>query len=190
MPNIGRNQLCPCGSGKKYKRCHGAYPAQESPLHVPDSQAAVAQALRAAEALRVRREKQQGLGRPIIAAKLRDRQMVAVGKRVHFSDRWRTFHDFLRDHLFGLLGKEWGAAELAKPPEERHRILQWFDQATAEARRTGKKTGEVYTAPMSGATRAFINLAYNIYLIAHHTEKNGDAIVKALCRSAQKHAFR
>jgi preprotein translocase subunit SecA len=21
---IGRNQLCPCGSGKKYKRCHGA----------------------------------------------------------------------------------------------------------------------------------------------------------------------
>ena len=26
--------------------------------------------------------------------------------------------------------------------------------------------------------RAFINLAYNIYLIAHHTEKDGDAIVK------------
>ncbi len=23
-PTIGRNQLCPCGSGKKYKRCHGA----------------------------------------------------------------------------------------------------------------------------------------------------------------------
>jgi hypothetical protein len=22
-PKIGRNQLCPCGSGKKYKRCHG-----------------------------------------------------------------------------------------------------------------------------------------------------------------------
>ena len=21
---VGRNQLCPCGSGKKYKRCHGA----------------------------------------------------------------------------------------------------------------------------------------------------------------------
>jgi uncharacterized protein YecA (UPF0149 family) len=23
-PKTGRNQLCPCGSGKKYKRCHGA----------------------------------------------------------------------------------------------------------------------------------------------------------------------
>ncbi|MEJ2377318.1 MAG: SEC-C metal-binding domain-containing protein [Pseudolabrys sp.] len=23
LPNFGRNQMCPCGSGKKYKRCHG-----------------------------------------------------------------------------------------------------------------------------------------------------------------------
>jgi preprotein translocase subunit SecA len=22
--NVGRNDLCPCGSGKKYKKCHGA----------------------------------------------------------------------------------------------------------------------------------------------------------------------
>ena len=22
-PKAGRNDLCPCGSGKKYKRCHG-----------------------------------------------------------------------------------------------------------------------------------------------------------------------
>lgn len=24
MPKVGRNDLCPCGSGKKYKNCHGA----------------------------------------------------------------------------------------------------------------------------------------------------------------------
>ena len=22
---VGRNEPCPCGSGKKYKHCHGAY---------------------------------------------------------------------------------------------------------------------------------------------------------------------
>ena len=22
-PKVGRNELCPCGSGTKYKRCHG-----------------------------------------------------------------------------------------------------------------------------------------------------------------------
>jgi preprotein translocase subunit SecA len=24
QPKIGRNEPCPCGSGKKYKKCHGA----------------------------------------------------------------------------------------------------------------------------------------------------------------------
>jgi preprotein translocase subunit SecA len=24
MQKVGRNDLCPCGSGKKYKKCHGA----------------------------------------------------------------------------------------------------------------------------------------------------------------------
>jgi preprotein translocase subunit SecA len=25
VPKVGRNDPCPCGSGKKYKHCHGAY---------------------------------------------------------------------------------------------------------------------------------------------------------------------
>jgi preprotein translocase subunit SecA len=24
LPKVGRNELCPCGSGKKFKHCHGA----------------------------------------------------------------------------------------------------------------------------------------------------------------------
>jgi uncharacterized protein YecA (UPF0149 family) len=24
-PKLGRNDPCPCGSGKKYKKCHGAW---------------------------------------------------------------------------------------------------------------------------------------------------------------------
>jgi preprotein translocase subunit SecA len=24
VPRVGRNDPCPCGSGKKYKNCHGA----------------------------------------------------------------------------------------------------------------------------------------------------------------------
>jgi len=23
IPKVGRNDICPCGSGKKYKKCHG-----------------------------------------------------------------------------------------------------------------------------------------------------------------------
>ena len=29
---IGRNAACPCGSGKKYKRCHGAPGAEPLPV--------------------------------------------------------------------------------------------------------------------------------------------------------------
>jgi hypothetical protein len=150
----------------------------EPALHDGEHQAAFEQSQREFKARGARREKQQGLGRPIIAAKLNSgHQMAAVGNRVHFSTAWRTFHDFLSDHLFTLLGKEWVAAEMAKPLENRHRILQWFDQATETARRTGTKNGEIYSAPMTGAIRAFVNLAYNIYLIAHHAERDSDAIV-------------
>lgn len=35
-PKIGRNDLCPCGSGKKYKNCHGR-PGNELPLDQPIS---------------------------------------------------------------------------------------------------------------------------------------------------------
>jgi len=34
VAKVGRNRLCPCGSGKKYKRCHGK-PAPVFPLQRP-----------------------------------------------------------------------------------------------------------------------------------------------------------
>ncbi len=30
LQRVGRNNLCPCGSGKKFKRCHLLRPAPES----------------------------------------------------------------------------------------------------------------------------------------------------------------
>jgi hypothetical protein len=40
----------------------------------------------------------------------------------------------------------------------------------------------VRAVPMTGAARAFNNLAYNIYLIAHHTGAAGDEIIKSYIR--------
>ncbi len=67
------------------------------------------------------RQAQQGLGKPIIALKMADHQMVAVGNTVHWSKTWRTFPDFLGDYIKKKVGLEWGAAEQAKPFAERHR---------------------------------------------------------------------
>ena len=34
-PEPGRNEPCPCGSGKKYKKCHGAGSSAETPTETP-----------------------------------------------------------------------------------------------------------------------------------------------------------
>jgi hypothetical protein len=177
MPNIGRNQPCPCGSGKKYKRCHGAWPVDNAPWLPPEIEFGLDQKIRETQAIRLRREKQQGLGRPIVSTKMNGNQIVVVGARMLTSTRWKTFHDFLQDLFFTLLGQDWVEAERAKPLECQHTILRWFVQAI-EAQRIGPKHGDILVTPMTGAIQAFINLAYNIYLIAHHSENGIDGVVR------------
>ena len=120
------------------------------------------------EAERVQREKQQGLGKAIISAKSNDHRFVAVGNKLYWSNKWKTFQDFLRDHLIDQLGHEWFKAEVTKPKHQQHPIARWFEQSIADFKRLDKQEGKIVTGPMTGAQRAFLNLAYNLYLIAHH----------------------
>jgi hypothetical protein len=170
VTKIGRNELCPCGSGKKYKKCHGSFTAEPDPMLPPGLDEAWRENLRKVEARRVQRQKQQGLGRGIISCECADYRMVAVANTVHWSKEWRTFQDFLRDFLIMRLGRDWFAAEMAKPVAQRHRIAQWYDLSIYHHKQFGKPIGKILTAPMTGAQRAYLNLAYNVYLIAHHAE--------------------
>jgi hypothetical protein len=120
------------------------------------------------EAERIHREKQQGLGKAIITAELHDHRIVAVGNKLCWSKKWKTFQDFLRDHVIDQLGHEWFKVEVAKPDHQQHPIAHWFKQSIADFKRLDKQEGEIATGPMTGAQRAFLNLAYNLYLIAHH----------------------
>jgi hypothetical protein len=169
MSHPRRNAPCPCGSGKKYKKCHGAFPSgrqAELPPHVWDS---IDEHVKEMTALHAQRQKQQGLGRPIIAGMVDDHRIVAVGKTVHASKSWQTFHDFLRHFFLESLDRTWLNAQAALLPEQQHIVLRWHDKAMQHLMKAGKKIGEIHSAPMIGAARAFLNLAYNIYLIAHHT---------------------
>jgi hypothetical protein len=93
------------------------------------------------EAIQRRRQQQQGLGRPIISEQISGRRVVAVGRRLYHSIKWRTFYDFLRDYLLGSLGPEWANAEQAKPLAERHQILRCYAQASEQARSLRWRTG-------------------------------------------------
>ncbi|MGQ0456647.1 MAG: YecA family protein [Hyphomicrobium sp.] len=172
MTKTGRNQPCPCGSSKKFKHCHGGIHAKaETSRALPTGfDADLQQKLRELEAERVQREKQQGLGRGIISAEVAGHRIVAVGNTVHYSKKWKTFQDFLRHYLIDKLGADWFKAEQAKAHAQRHPVVRWYEQAISDSNRLGTKVGDIVSGPMTGAQRAFLNLAYNIYLIAHHAE--------------------
>lgn len=179
---IGPNERCPCLSGKKYKKCCGS-PAAIPPLIDPVLKQAVSQKIREVEALRLQRQAQQGLGRQILSAQLKGERIVFVGNRPYHSAKWKTFQDFLRDYLVAQLGHNWFTAEIAKAPGTQHPIAGWYVQSVEDVKRLGTKVGDVVSGPMTGAQRAFINLAYNLYLIAHHARPGkDDALLQTFVR--------
>lgn len=164
---VGRNEPCPCGSGKKFKKCHGALPKMKaSPLADPE----IKKKIKEMNAAQLQREKQQGLGRPIISCEFKGYRLVAVGNQFRYSKKWKTFHDFLVDYLKSVFKPGWGNKELKKPFGERHPILQWYDYVCKEQKKSIKQDGQVSTATMTGAVFAYLSLSYNLYLLAHNTK--------------------
>lgn len=164
MAKIGRNQPCPCCSGKKFKRCHGAVASHE------ELEKAIRYGMVRAEAQRVQRERQQGLGKSIISTEAFGQRFVAVKNRLMHSKGWKTFHDFLGDYIKMALGSEWGNTELQKPLEERHPILVWYHHLCDLQRKYIKTPGEVHVMPKTGAAAAYNHLAYDLYALDHNAE--------------------
>ncbi|HEY6898388.1 MAG TPA: SEC-C metal-binding domain-containing protein, partial [Rhodocyclaceae bacterium] len=168
---IGRNDLCPCGSGKKYKRCHGAL-SNAPPLRrtAKELEETCRLLLERAKAAEKQREQQQGFGRPIISMEVNGTRFVAIGKKLMRSDKWKTVPDFLGDYIRSALTPEWGNAELAKPFEQRHPILVWYDHVCRLQKESIKEPGKVAVAPMTGAAEAWFRLAYDLYSLEHNAE--------------------
>ena len=171
MAKIGRNALCPCGSGKKYKRCCGGT-AVSTPTGFrlpPEIQQRLNLEMNRREAKEHRRRLMQGLGRPIISFESHGHRFVAVGEKLYWSKTWHTFHDFLFNYIKATLTPEWGQAELAKPESDRHSLIRWYHKI-CEYQQTAFKQGGIYTGDMTGVVKAYLGLAYDLYLCAHNAE--------------------
>ncbi len=168
MGKIGRNQPCPCGSGQKFKRCHGR-PSDVAP-EVSRGQPDVHRFLETQAAAERIRQIQQGLGKPIIAGVANGHQIIATGGTVHWSKHWKTFPDFLNDYIKKTIGEAWGGSEIAKPLAERHPLLQWYDAYCRYQKQTIPKPGEVSTAVVTGLVACYLGVAYALYLLDHNVE--------------------
>lgn len=129
--------------------------------------------------MEAQRRAQQGLGRPIISAEVAGHRFVAIGNRVFFDKQSKTFPDILIRYLRVLLGPEWGNPELSKPETEMHPIALWYRKLALNQVTHAGKPGEVFGAPDTGASRAFLELAYNLYSLQHNSELR-DVLIKRL----------
>ena len=75
------------------------------------------------------------------------------------------FPDFLAAYLKRILDPQWGNAELAKPFNERHPIIQWYHAFCLYQHETIKTSGVPATAEMNGVTACFLGMAYSLYLL-------------------------
>ncbi len=170
---IGRNDPCPCGSGKKFKKCHGGISAEPVPQLPPLSKETLEAKIEQIKAFQKQREQQQGLGKSIISLEFHGYRFVAVGSKLFYSKTWKTFHDFLFHYMKVLLGSDWGNAELKKPREERHPILNWYHDATVYMNAFIKERGKVHDAPAVGVASAYLGLAYDLYSLEHNAKVQG-----------------
>jgi hypothetical protein len=167
---VGRNDPCPCGSGKKFKRCHGGITGPPASTPPALSEEALEAKIAQIRAFQKQREQQQGLGKSIISLEFHGYRFVAVGSKLFYSQRWKTFHDFLYHYVKTVLGSDWGNSELRKPREERHPILNWYQDATVYMNSLVKVPGKVNDAPATGVASAYLCLAYDLYSLEHNAK--------------------
>lgn len=159
---VGRNDPCPCGSSKKYKKCCGLNPPNSIPSEVIKE---------IREKFKQQHFAKQKYGdiRPFISNDFHGHKIVAVGNQVHFSKNWKTVHDFLGDYIKQCLGSEWGSRELKKDVPEMHPIIQWYRELCEFQKRNVVKERNLYVATCTGTVGAYLSLAYNLYLLRHHS---------------------
>lgn len=170
---IGRNQPCPCNSGLKFKKCCGNPLKKEgttNKMHPRQIRLGMDTAFERHKADELIRQQQQGLGKPILSLKFKDRQMVAVGNTLYHSPTWKTFPDFLSDYIKNILGHEWGNNEIAKPLLERHPIMKWYNEYCRYQQKYIGNSEEIKSTPFTGIVYCYMGLAYNLYLLKHNVE--------------------
>jgi hypothetical protein len=96
--------------------------------------------------------------------------VVAVANSIYFNKNWKTFPDFLTDFVRRVLGPDWGNEELRKSEAEMHPVALWYRKNSLLQAAHAGKPGEVFTTPETGAARAYLELAYNLYLLEHNVE--------------------
>lgn len=168
---VGRNDLCPCGSGKKFKQCHFA--AQHGlilPQSMPRSDALPLGLLKRAKQEFERQQKDEedrvakfGRVRPIIYTQgFNEQTLVGVGSAIYQTPKQSTFTNFLLNYGLLKFGDEWRETQNHLSLAEQHPLLKLHCQAnlfvSQQPRRPEGHVSVVPNGPLSFCERFYYDL--------------------------------
>lgn len=154
---IGRNDPCPCGSGKKYKKCCLTLSGNSGQSKV---------ALRTAFVAPPRPspvEPYLDLVRSVIWDGHRCR---AVFNTLHYRPLEETFHEFLISIVQRTFGETWWKQQIHMPEKDRHIVVKWNYTFADLTKASPKDTsGPPYAAPGNGPVWALLSLGYDLFCL-------------------------
>jgi hypothetical protein len=170
MSKVGRNAPCPCGSGRKYKKCHLDSDARSRPTP-PELPPALRRRVEA-EAKRLDRF---GQVRPVITTVHQGHRFVAVGSRLYYDKTWNTFTDFLLFYIQDVMGPEWWRDQRASTGVK-HPLLSWYDHFVSVSATLSKEpSGLLHTTP-DGIMTAYLMVAYDLYILRDNNKLQDDVV--------------
>lgn len=117
--------------------------------------------------------------RPLITTVHQGHRFIAVGSRLYFDKRWRTFTDFLLFYVQDVMGRDWFQAEAAKPEPDRHPLIEWQCHITEISKTLPREPDGLISAEPDGIMSAYLLLAYDLYVLRDHG-KLQDEVVRRL----------
>lgn len=170
---IGRNDPCPCGSGKKYKKC-----CLQKQASIPSLED-IKEVIKIFQKQETERLALQEKGifinyvRPCPYVNPKTNQKLkawALGSRLfHTRPEHETFHMFILSHLKEVLGRDWWMEQMQS--QQKHFIFQCFmkfeEWAKKNAIPENKSDEHGWAATTDGWTKTLISLAFDVCTLEH-----------------------
>lgn len=177
MAKIGRNNPCPCGSGKKYKKCHllSGGSLKTSIIKKLKSTPELERIRQELEMQMIERRKklvQAGVFIDFVTpTHFRGNKVWALSSRLYpRRPKKETFHEFIIYVLKEELGRDWWIKQMESPEDKQHFIYRcfikhydWQDKNKIPENRYG----EGWRAIPDGYSRALISLAFDVCSLIH-----------------------
>ena len=124
---------------------------------------------------RVERLQLYGQVRPESSIGLNGSRLVFVGNKVYRmpSEKCKYLTDFLWEYVPQVFGHDWGYCEGAKPPGERHPVMQWALKGSQYAKAQSQLPNESRALGPSGPLSAYMNFAYDLYTVDNNNGLDG-----------------